>query len=197
MTMMEHERARDQAPSAKPVAAKATPARKRSAPAASAAPAAQAEAGEEPQPRRRRVASRPAVVVTQPSPRVYQEAVGAALSALRRKVPLVTGALVASCDGFLLACDLPEGVEPDGMAALTATELSLATRVVSTVAEGAFEEVVIRNSGAHIAIYAAGPRAALAVLAGPRVSLGRLHLEARPAARAIAAQLSALTERNL
>ncbi|WP_460367238.1 roadblock/LC7 domain-containing protein, partial [Actinocorallia lasiicapitis] len=126
----------------------------------------------------------------------YQAAVGAELAALRRAVPHVTGALVASVDGFLLACDLPEGLEPDTVAALTATELSLATRVVATVADGAFEEVVIRNSRAQVAIYAAGPRAALAVLAGPQASLGLLHLEARPAARTIAACLAALHSRQ-
>ncbi|GAA3222299.1 roadblock/LC7 domain-containing protein [Actinocorallia longicatena] len=126
--------------------------------------------------------------------------VSAVLSALCASVPQVIGALVASCDGFLLACDLPEGMEPEGLAALTATELSLAHRVVSTVAEGAFEEVVIRNNAAQVAIYAAGPRAALSVLARPNASLGRLHLEARPAAKIIAARLSTLTardERNL
>jgi predicted regulator of Ras-like GTPase activity (Roadblock/LC7/MglB family) len=105
---------------------------------------------------------------------------------LRDRVPRLNGSLVASKDGFLIACDLPEGVEPDGMAAITATGLSLSNCVASTACEGEFEEVVIRNGGGHVVIYAAGPSAALAVLAAPDVSIGRLHLEARPAALAIA-----------
>ncbi|MEO5874058.1 MAG: roadblock/LC7 domain-containing protein [Streptosporangiaceae bacterium] len=117
------------------------------------------------------------------------------LHTLRGRVPFVTGCLVATSDGFLIACDLPPGLEPDGMAALTATELSLSDRVARTVHEGDLEEVVIRSIGGHVAIYAAGPHAALAVLAGPEVSLGRLHLEARPAARAIAVHLPVLAAR--
>ncbi|MCD0449890.1 roadblock/LC7 domain-containing protein [Actinocorallia sp. API 0066] len=109
------------------------------------------------------------------------------LHALRLRVPHMTGSLVATCDGFLVASDLPDSLEPEGMAAMAATELSLSDRVARTAADGDFEEVVIRNRGGHVAIYAAGPRAALAILAGPEVTLGRLHLEARPVARAIAA----------
>jgi predicted regulator of Ras-like GTPase activity (Roadblock/LC7/MglB family) len=110
----------------------------------------------------------------------------AVLRELRDKVPKLNGSLVASKDGFLIACDLPDGIEADGMAAITATGLSLSDCVAGTASEGEFEEVVIRNGGGHVVIYAAGPSAALAVLAAPDVSVGRLHLEARPAARAIA-----------
>lgn len=110
----------------------------------------------------------------------------AVLHELRDKVPKLNGSLVASKDGFLIASDLPEGVEAEGMAAITATGLSLSNCVARTAGEGDFEEVVIRNEGGHVVIYAAGPSAALAVLAAPDVSVGRLHLEARPAARAIA-----------
>jgi predicted regulator of Ras-like GTPase activity (Roadblock/LC7/MglB family) len=109
----------------------------------------------------------------------------AVLHELRDKVKL-NGSLVASKDGFLIASDLPEGVEAEGMAAITATGLSLSNCVDDTAGEGDFEELVIRNDGGHVVIYAAGPSAALAVLASPDVSVGSLHLEARPAARAIA-----------
>ncbi|WP_123664256.1 roadblock/LC7 domain-containing protein [Actinocorallia herbida] len=118
-----------------------------------------------------------------------EERIWRELHGLRLRVPDMTGSLVATCDGFLVASDLPDLVEPDGMAAMTATELSLSDRVARTAADGAFEEVVIRNSGGHVAIYAVGPTAALAILAGPGVTLGRLHLEARPVARAIEAFL--------
>jgi predicted regulator of Ras-like GTPase activity (Roadblock/LC7/MglB family) len=118
------------------------------------------------------------------------------LHLLRDRVPWVTGALVATCDGFLIACDLPPDLEPDGMAALTATELSLSHRVARAVHEGDdFHEVVIRSRAGHVAIYAAG-NAALAVLADPEVNLGRLHLEARPTARTIADRLPALAARS-
>jgi predicted regulator of Ras-like GTPase activity (Roadblock/LC7/MglB family) len=118
------------------------------------------------------------------------------LRRLRDRVPFVTGALVATCDGFLIACDLPPDLEPDGLAALTASELSLSHRVARTVHEDdEFQEVVIRSRAGHVAIYSAG-NAALAVLADPDVNLGRLHLEARPTARTIAAHVPARPPRE-
>ncbi|TDC87191.1 hypothetical protein E1285_21210 [Actinomadura sp. 7K507] len=109
---------------------------------------------------------------------------------LRARVPQLTGALVASVDGLLIARDLPASVEPSGMAAVTATGLSLAHRIAQTAHGGAFHEVVIRGVDGYVVIYAAGPTASLTVLAGPSVNVGRLHLESRPTARAIAAHLT-------
>ncbi|GAA3198966.1 roadblock/LC7 domain-containing protein [Actinocorallia longicatena] len=117
----------------------------------------------------------------------------AELRALRDRVPHLRGGLVATCDGFLVAADLPEGVEPDHVAALTATELSLSNRFADIVCEGDFQEVVIRCTGGHLAIYACGPRAALALLTGPEALIGHLHLEARPTALAIAGAMAAAT----
>lgn len=114
----------------------------------------------------------------------------AELRTLRARVPRLTGTLVASVDGLLIAHDLPEPVEPTGMAAVTATGLSLAHRIAHTAHGGAFHEVVIRGVDGYVVIYAAGPVASLTVLAAPTVNVGRLHLESRPTARAIAAHLA-------
>ncbi|RFS86740.1 hypothetical protein D0T12_00095 [Actinomadura spongiicola] len=111
------------------------------------------------------------------------------LRTLRARVPQLTGSLVASADGLLIAHDLPAPVEPSGMAAVTATGLSLAHRIAHTAHGGAFHEVVIRGVDGYVVIYAAGPVASLTVLAAPTVNVGRLHLESRPTARAIAALL--------
>ncbi|MBE1532692.1 roadblock/LC7 domain-containing protein [Actinomadura algeriensis] len=107
-----------------------------------------------------------------------------------RKVPGLTGSLVASVDGLLIACDLPPAIEPSSMAAVTASQLGLANRVVDTAHGGGFHEVVVRGAG-YVVTYAAGPAASLTVLAEGDVNVGRLHLEARPVARAVAALLAA------
>ncbi|MGY1980825.1 roadblock/LC7 domain-containing protein [Nocardia gipuzkoensis] len=107
------------------------------------------------------------------------------LKALRDRVPRLTGALVASNDGLLVAHDLPPQIEPNGMAAMAASQLSLSHRLASTAHGGGFSEVVVHGTGGHVVIYAAG-WTSLTVLAGPEVNIGRLHLESRPAARAIA-----------
>ncbi|MFI9504507.1 roadblock/LC7 domain-containing protein [Nocardia sp. NPDC052566] len=117
-------------------------------------------------------------------------AVLAELRALRDRVPRLTGALVASSDGLLIAHDLPPSVEPTGMAALSATQLSLSHRLATTAHGGGLHEVVVHGTGGHVVIYAAGWNS-LTVLADPEVNVGRLHLESRPVARAIADHLTA------
>lgn len=113
------------------------------------------------------------------------------LRGLRERVPRLTGSLVASGDGLLITHDLPGHVEPDSMAALTASHLALSYRLSSTAHGGGFDEVVVRGSGGCVVIYAAG-WAALIVLAESEVNVGRLHLESRPVARAIAGHLTAM-----
>ncbi|MFG2002468.1 roadblock/LC7 domain-containing protein [Spirillospora sp. NPDC048911] len=112
--------------------------------------------------------------------------VAAALPILRGRTAGITGCLVASCDGLIIACDLPAEIEPAGMAALTASALALSHRITQTTLGGAFHEVVIRSVDGYVVIYSAGATASLTVLAGPGVNVGRLHLESRPVARRIA-----------
>ncbi|WP_245671250.1 roadblock/LC7 domain-containing protein [Nocardia amamiensis] len=107
------------------------------------------------------------------------------LKALRDRVPRLTGALVASNDGLLVAHDLPTHIEPNGMAAMAASQLALSHRLASTAHGGGFSEVVVHGTGGHVVIYAAG-WTSLTVLASPEVNIGRLHLESRPVARTIA-----------
>lgn len=119
-------------------------------------------------------------------------AVLAEIRTLRGRIAHLTGSLVASSDGLLVAHDLPPTIEPAGMAALTTAQLSLSHRLALTAHGGAFHEVVIRGTDGYIVIYSAGPTASLTVLTGPAVNVGRLHLESRPIARNIADHLAAL-----
>jgi predicted regulator of Ras-like GTPase activity (Roadblock/LC7/MglB family) len=127
--------------------------------------------------------------VAMPGPRP-NPAVLAELQGLRDRLPWLTGALVASSDGLLIAHDLPPEVEPNGMAALTASQLALSHRLAGTAHGGGFHEVVVRGTDGHVVIYAAGP-SSLTVLADSGANVGRLHLESRPVARAIAGHLAA------
>ena len=56
----------------------------------------------------------------------------------------------------------------------------------------ALNEVVVHGSGGYVVIYTAG-WASLTVLAESEVNVGRLHLESRPVARAIADHLTVLS----
>ncbi|MEV0336872.1 roadblock/LC7 domain-containing protein [Nocardia neocaledoniensis] len=116
-------------------------------------------------------------------------AVLAELQSLRERVPRLTGSLVASSDGMLIEHDLPPHIEPAGMAAMAAAQLALSYRLANTAHGGGFNEVVVLGSEGQVVIYAAG-YTSLTVLAGPEVNVGRLHLESRPVARAIAEHLA-------
>lgn len=107
-----------------------------------------------------------------------QGALLAELQRLRVRVPQVTGALVASVDGLVLAHDAP-GVEPEGVAALTATALGVTQRLADATEQGAFRELLVRGADGYVATYAAGDTAVLTLLAEDRINVGRLHLEGR------------------
>jgi predicted regulator of Ras-like GTPase activity (Roadblock/LC7/MglB family) len=85
---------------------------------------------------------------------------------------------VASTDGLVIAHDT-SGIEPDGVAALTAAALGVGTRLTDATGQGGFRELMARGDRGYVATYAAGRTATLTVVAGPDTNVGRLHLEAR------------------
>jgi predicted regulator of Ras-like GTPase activity (Roadblock/LC7/MglB family) len=79
----------------------------------------------------------------------------------------VTGAVVASADGFVIAARLPEGASLDApaLAAMSAATLGLAGRLVGTAGRSPVELAVQRSSDGQVFVFAAGSAAALTVLA--------------------------------
>ncbi|MDW4906029.1 roadblock/LC7 domain-containing protein [Streptomyces sp. ADMS] len=115
------------------------------------------------------------------------------LRRLRARVPQLTGALAASVDGLVLVQDTP-GVEPETIAALTATALSVAVRMADATGQGDFRELLVRGVYGYVATYAAGSTAVLTLLAQDRVNVGRLHLEGRRAGARIGELVDAAAE---
>ncbi|MFD4507548.1 roadblock/LC7 domain-containing protein [Streptomyces sp. NPDC058457] len=113
-----------------------------------------------------------------------REAVLDELRRLRTRMPQLTGALAAGVDGLVVAHDCP-GVDPEGLAALTAAELGVAVRVSDATGKGELRELLVRGDDGYVATYAAGHSAVLTLLAEDRVNVGRLHLEGRRAAARI------------
>jgi predicted regulator of Ras-like GTPase activity (Roadblock/LC7/MglB family) len=118
------------------------------------------------------------------------QAVVEELRRLRTRVPQLTGALAAGVDGLVVAHDTP-GVDPEGLAALTAAALGVAVRVSDATGHGGFRELLVRGEGGYVATYAAGRTAVLTLLAEGRVNVGRLHLEGRRAGARIGELLDA------
>ncbi|MGW1158490.1 roadblock/LC7 domain-containing protein [Streptomyces sp. NPDC002513] len=102
------------------------------------------------------------------------------LRRLRTRIPQLTGALAASVDGLVLAQDTA-GIEPEGVAALTAAALGVTVRLAEATGQGDFRELLVRGVHGYVATYAAGRSAVLTLLAQDRVNVGRLHLEGRRA----------------
>lgn len=100
------------------------------------------------------------------------------LRSLRARVPHLTGALVASVDGLVLAHDTGS-FEEESIAALTAVALGVGIRLAGAAGQGAFRELLVQSEQGCVAVYAAGATAVVAVLAPSQVTVGRLHLEAR------------------
>jgi predicted regulator of Ras-like GTPase activity (Roadblock/LC7/MglB family) len=113
----------------------------------------------------------------------------AEIQALRDKVTGITGTAVASRDGLIIRDDTG-GVDPENLAALTATALALAQRLVSEAGQGTLREAVTRSSGGHVAIYAVGANAVLVLLGDEGLDITRLHYESRATIDTIEALLA-------
>ncbi|MEV5239218.1 roadblock/LC7 domain-containing protein [Streptomyces cinnamoneus] len=118
----------------------------------------------------------------------------AELQGLRVRVPHLTGALLASTDGLVIA-HLVDDMEPDGVAALTAAALGVGARLANAVGHGGFRELVVSGDRGYVATYAAGSSCVLTLLASADANVGRLNLEARRTGSRIAALADDALER--
>jgi predicted regulator of Ras-like GTPase activity (Roadblock/LC7/MglB family) len=113
---------------------------------------------------------------------------------LRARLAHVEGSVVATTDGMVIAHDLGAsetyGVEPEGVAALSAVNLGLSQRIVDTASHGDLQETIIRGAFGQVITYAAGDRALLTVLIRSTVELGGLHAVAREVAERVGTLLS-------
>lgn len=105
-----------------------------------------------------------------------EENVLAELKRLRKRMPQLTGVLAAGTNGLVLGADAGN---PEGVAALTAVALGVCVRLSEAGGQGRFQELLVRGERGYVAAYAAGSQTVLTLLAGPRVNIDRLHLEAR------------------
>jgi uncharacterized protein len=100
------------------------------------------------------------------------------LGALRKRLPELTGSVLATADGMVVAHDA-HGIEPDSLAALAAAHLALARRFAHAVSHGELRESVVECDGGYITSYAAGSNALLTVVTTGNANLAMVHLEAR------------------
>jgi predicted regulator of Ras-like GTPase activity (Roadblock/LC7/MglB family) len=104
----------------------------------------------------------------------------AEMQALRDRVTGITGTAVASRDGLIIREDTG-GVNPDNLAALTATSLAVAQRLAIEAGQGTLRETVTKSSGGA---------AVLVLLGDGGLDITRLHRESRAAVDSIEALLA-------
>jgi predicted regulator of Ras-like GTPase activity (Roadblock/LC7/MglB family) len=108
------------------------------------------------------------------------QAVLVELANLRRRLPELSGSVLATTDGLVVAHDA-HGIEPDSIAALAAAHLALARRFADAVNHGELRESVVECANGHITSYTAGPNALLTLVTSAEANLALVHHEARRA----------------
>ena len=106
---------------------------------------------------------------------------GARLKDLQASSPDVEASAVISVDGLTFASALPESIEGDRVAAMSAAMLSLGERISGELGRGTLDQVYIRGENGFMILMAVGNEAVLTVLARKQAKLGLLFLDMRRA----------------
>ncbi|HEY6496204.1 MAG TPA: roadblock/LC7 domain-containing protein [Trebonia sp.] len=119
-----------------------------------------------------------------------QERVRAELRALRSKVPGITGSLVSTSDGMLVAHDFP-AADPARLAALVSTAVGLVRQAVTETGRGELHEAMAHGTSGYLLVYAAGDDAVVALAASEQSQAATMQAEIRQAVARITAYSSA------
>jgi len=112
---------------------------------------------------------------------MFQQDLMTEMRGLREQVPGVTGTLVAAVDGLLVAADTDTETDTGHLAAVAAASLGTARRIIGVTCRGALGRAVIYASRGHVAVYAIGDVALLAVLGDEELNVATLHRQSQPA----------------
>jgi predicted regulator of Ras-like GTPase activity (Roadblock/LC7/MglB family) len=99
--------------------------------------------------------------------------------------PDIEASAVVSVDGLTIASALPQGVEEDRVAAMSAAMLSLGDRIASELGRGSLEQVYIKGSNGYVLLMSVADDAVLTALARENAKLGLLLLDMCRAADAL------------
>lgn len=91
--------------------------------------------------------------------------------------PDIEASAVVSIDGLTIASALPQGVEEDRIAAMSAAMLSLGERIASELGRGSLEQVYIKGANGYVLLMSVAEDAVLTGLARENAKLGLLLLD--------------------
>jgi len=91
----------------------------------------------------------------------------------------IQGVALVNQDGFIIACVLPESLEEERLASVTAAFQGLAERCAQELGKGLSLQTLLRTEGGYVVITRSGPDAFLVLISGPQAKPGILLLDAR------------------
>ena len=101
------------------------------------------------------------------------------LKELEATTPDVEASAVVSTDGLIIASALPQDVEEDRVAAMSAAMLSLGERTSQELKRGSLEQVFVKGVSGYILMMGAGEEAVLTALARKDAKLGLVFLDVK------------------
>jgi len=94
-----------------------------------------------------------------------------------RAVGDVDASAIVSRDGLLIAADIPQNINAEAFAAMTATMLGAAETATSELGRGVPDRVIVEGGEGKIIAAGAGSKALLVVMTNPKANLGLILLE--------------------
>ena len=104
--------------------------------------------------------------------------------------PEVEAAAIVSSDGLPIASALPEGVQEERLAAMSAALLILGERAAGGMGKGELSQIVVESGEGYVILMSAGPEAVLVTVTSGQARVGLTLFEMRRMADSVAAILS-------
>jgi predicted regulator of Ras-like GTPase activity (Roadblock/LC7/MglB family) len=118
-----------------------------------------------------------------------------ALDELLANSPEVEAAAVVSVDGLPMASALPDHIEEERLAAMSAALLTLGERAAAGLGRGDLGQVFVEGRDGHVVLMAAGEHAVLVAVIQRGAKIGLVVFEMRRSAATIEAVMSDLSLR--
>src|SRR3954451_14446352 len=112
-----------------------------------------------------------------------------AITDLLREAPEIEAAAVVSFDGLPMASALPQSMDEDRVAAMSAALLSLGERAAQGLGRGELSQVYIEGDSGTVFLVSADDEAVLVAVAATGARVGRMLYEVRRTAAAVAEAL--------
>lgn len=130
--------------------------------------------------------SRAEVSPTAVSALTREELLTDTLSDLLSSAPDIEAAVLVSMDGLAMASALPDAMEEDRVAAMSAAILGLGERASAELGRGTLNQVFVEGEDGYVFLMSAGGKAVLTALASRGVKIGLVFYDMKHAAQRIA-----------